>query len=322
MRARRVVVLGGAGFLGSHLCERFLSRGAEVVCVDNHLTGSPEHLAHLAGRPGFEAVEADVTRPLRIEGRVDAVLNLASPASPVDYQNYPIETLLAGSRGTYNALELAHEKEARFVLASTSEVYGDPLQHPQPETYWGNVNPVGPRSCYDEAKRFAEALTWSYAREHRVRAGIVRIFNTYGPRMRADDGRVIPTLVGQALTGRPMTIAGDGTQTRSFCYVDDLVDGLTRMTWSDVPGPINLGNPREWTMLELAAMIRAETRSDSAIEFYPLPEDDPRVRRPDITRARRELGWAPIIGLAEGLRRTIQWTRTGRVGHQTAARTR
>ncbi|MET7338500.1 UDP-glucuronic acid decarboxylase family protein [Nonomuraea sp. NPDC005650] len=307
---RRVVILGGAGFIGSHLCDHFLAQGSVVVCVDNYLTGAARNIAHLLGRPDFEHIETDISEGLAVEGDVDAVLHFASPASPADYRRFPIETLRAGSLGTFNALALSQAKNARFVLASTSEVYGDPQVHPQAEAYWGNVNPVGPRSCYDEAKRFAEALTWSYARQHQLSTCIIRIFNTFGPRMRAGDGRVIPNFIDQALSDRPLTIAGDGTQTRSFCYVDDLVDGVSKATAADIAGPVNLGNPVEHTVRELADLVRAQIVSDAAIAYYPLPQDDPQIRCPDISRARRQLGWSPAVTLAEGLRRTIEWTLT------------
>jgi dTDP-glucose 4,6-dehydratase len=309
MRMNRVVVTGGAGFLGSHLCQRLLDSGHDVLCIDNFLTGSARNVEHLQGRPGFVLSEWDVSEPIEVAGPVDAVLHLASPASPVDYLRFPVETLRAGSVGTLNALELAAAKHARFVLASTSESYGDPLVHPQPETYWGNVNPVGPRSVYDEAKRFGEAATTGYRGSRGVNTAIVRIFNTFGPRMRPDDGRAIPTFVDQALTGQPLTVAGDGSQTRSLCYVDDLVEGLTRMLHSDHAGPVNLGNPREMTMLELARTIRALTGSESDITFVPRPVDDPAVRRPDITLARAALGWEPRVDLEDGLLRTIAWFR-------------
>lgn len=303
----RVVVTGGAGFLGSHLCERLLLQGWEVVCLDNFLTGTPKNVEHLLGNPRFRIVRADVTDYLHVPGPVTAVLHFASPASPIDYLNLPIHTLKVGSIGTLHALGLAKEKKARFVLASTSETYGDPLVHPQTEDYWGNVNPVGPRGVYDEAKRFAEALTMSYRSTHGVDTGIVRIFNTFGPRMRRDDGRAIPTFVSQALDGAPITVAGDGRQTRSVCYVDDLIEGILRMVESDLPGPINLGNPHEITMMELADWVRRLSSSKSAIVFVPRPVDDPQVRRPDIARARQLLGWEPRMEVEEGLKRTIEW---------------
>ncbi|GGL03698.1 epimerase [Sphaerisporangium melleum] len=306
-RGQRVAVTGGAGFLGSHLCERLLERGDTVVCLDNFLTGSPENVAHLIGRPRFRLVECDTTSYVHVPGEVDRVLHLASAASPVDYLRHPIETLKAGSIGTLHALGLAREKNARFVLASTSEVYGDPLQHPQPETYWGNVNPIGPRSVYDEAKRFAESLTTAYRHTHATDTAIVRIFNTYGPRMRPHDGRAIPTFIRQALTGEPITVAGDGRQTRSVCYVDDTVTGILALADSDFPGPVNIGNPTELSMLELAETIRDLTGSSSPIAFVDRPVDDPGVRRPDTTLAAERLGWRPRVDVTTGLHRTIAW---------------
>jgi len=304
---RRAVVTGGAGFLGSHLCEQLLERGVEVVCLDNFLTGSPDNVLHLMEHPGFRLVRCDVTDFLHVPGPVDLVLHFASPASPIDYLKMPIETLKVGSLGTLHTLGLAREKGARYVLASTSEVYGDPLQHPQTEEYWGNVNPVGPRGVYDEAKRFSEALTTAYRTSKGTDTGIVRIFNTYGPRMRADDGRAIPAFVGQALDGRPLTVAGDGSQTRSICFVDDTVAGILAMALSDQPGPINIGNPDELSMLRLAEWIVELTGSSSPIEYIDLPVDDPKVRRPDTTRAERLLGWQPRVPSEEGLRRTVDW---------------
>ncbi|MCL9797535.1 UDP-glucuronic acid decarboxylase family protein, partial [Frankia sp. AgKG'84/4] len=306
----RVVVAGGAGFLGSHLCERFLADGAEVVCVDNFLTGRPENVDALRANPAFRLLRRDVTGPVDLAGPLDAVVNLASPASPVDYRALPLETLAAGAWGTARLLELARRKEARLVLASTSEVYGDPQVHPQPESYWGHVNPVGPRSMYDEAKRFAEALTTAHRATHGTRTGIVRIFNTYGPRMRADDGRAVPTFVTQALAGDPVTVAGDGAQTRSLCYVDDLVDGLVRMTRGDHPGPVNLGNPEELSMLDLARLVVGLCGDRAPVAFVPRPPDDPSVRRPDVSLALAELGWRPRVTLADGLARTVDWFRS------------
>lgn len=301
----RVVVTGGAGFLGSHLCEALVRRGDAVVCLDDLSTGRLENIEHL--RPaGCEFVRADVTRPIELAGRVDAVAHLASPASPPDYLRMPLETLAVGSRGTENALRLAMQHEARFILASTSEVYGDPLVHPQHEEYWGNVNPIGPRSVYDEAKRFAEALTTAY-RGLSVNTGIVRIFNTYGPRMRPCDGRVVSSFIVQALSGEPITIYGSGNQTRSFCYVDDLVRGLVAMIDSAEAGPLNIGNPQERTVRELAELVLAITGSSSALEFLPLPQDDPTRRQPALARVRGALGWAPEVPIEEGLRRTVQW---------------
>ena len=304
---RRAVVTGGAGFLGSHLCEQLLERGVEVVCLDNFLTGSPENVLHLMEHPGFRLVRCDVTDYVHVPGPVDLVLHFASPASPLDYLKMPIETLKVGSLGTLHALGLAKEKDARFLLASTSEVYGDPLQHPQREDYWGNVNPVGPRGVYDEAKRFSEALTTAYRTSKGADTGIVRIFNTYGPRMRPDDGRAIPAFIGQALSGRPLTVAGDGSQTRSICYVDDTVRGVLALAFSGHAGPVNIGNPDELAMLRLARWIAELAGSESAIEFIDLPEDDPKVRRPDTSRAEALLGWRPTVPAEEGLRRTLAW---------------
>ncbi|HYO37295.1 MAG TPA: UDP-glucuronic acid decarboxylase family protein [Geodermatophilus sp.] len=304
---RRAVVTGGAGFLGSHLCEHLLQRDVEVVCLDNFLTGSAENVVHLLEHPGFRLVRCDVTDYVHVPGPVDLVLHFASPASPLDYLRMPIETLKVGSLGTLHTLGLAHEKGARYVLASTSEVYGDPLVHPQPEEYWGNVNPVGPRGVYDEAKRFCEALTTAYRTSKGTDTGIVRIFNTYGPRMRADDGRAIPAFVGQALDGRPLTVAGDGSQTRSICFVEDTVRGILALACSDRPGPVNIGNPDELSMLRLAEWIIELTGSSSGIEFIDLPVDDPKVRRPDTRKAQELLGWQPAVASEEGLRRTVSW---------------
>lgn len=309
-RRPRAVVTGGAGFLGSHLCERLLADGHEVICLDNFVTGSPANVAHLAETGPFRLVRTDVTEHVYVAGEVDLVLHFASPASPVDYLRLPIATLKVGAIGTLHALGLAREKGARFVLASTSEAYGDPQVHPQPESYWGHVNPVGPRGVYDEAKRFAEAMTMAYRRTHGVDTGIVRIFNTYGPRMRPDDGRAIPTFISQALAGQPLTVAGDGQQTRSVCYVDDLVEGIVRLAGTaDLAGPVNIGNPQELTVLALAERIRDMVGATSPIEFVPRPQDDPTVRQPDITLARAELGWEPRIPLDEGLKSTIAWMR-------------
>ena len=308
----RVVITGGAGFIGSHLADRFLSEGHEVIVLDNLVTGNTDNIAHLAGKPGFKFIHHDVTNYIYIEGRVDAVLHFASPASPVDYLKYPIKTMKVGSLGTHKALGLAKAKGARFLLASTSEVYGDPLIHPQPETYWGNVNPIGPRSVYDEAKRFAEALTMAYHRKHGLETRIVRIFNTYGPRMRLNDGRVIPNFVPQALQGQPLTVYGDGSQTRSFCYVSDLVEGIYRLFNSDEVEPVNLGNPNEISILEFARLVNEMTGNDAGIVFKPLPKDDPKRRRPDISKAKRILGWEPVVPLEEGLRLTIEYFR-GRI---------
>ncbi|MEU9602407.1 UDP-glucuronic acid decarboxylase family protein [Streptomyces sp. NPDC048109] len=315
----RVLVTGGSGFVGSHLCEALLRRGDTVWCLDNHCTGDPANVSHLAGRPRFRLVHVDVTLPLRLPDRVDAVAHLASPASPPDYTRLGLETLAAGSHGTENALRLARRDGARFVLASTSEVYGDPAVHPQPEEYWGNVNPVGPRSVYDEAKRYAEALTTAYRTAHGVDTGIVRIFNTYGPRMRPHDGRVVSTFIRQALAGSPLTVYGDGGQTRSFCYVDDLVRALVAMLDTPHRGPVNLGNPTECTVGELAALVLALTGSPSRVEHRPLPADDPTRRRPDIGRARALLSWEPEVPLETGLRRTVTWF-TGRTAPAAARR--
>jgi dTDP-glucose 4,6-dehydratase len=308
LRGARVVVTGGAGFVGSWLCERLLTEGAVVWAVDDFATGSPAKVAHLTDHPAFTLVEADVSVDLPDPGRVDAVLHLACPASPVHYLRLPLETLRVASAGTVNALELAAAAGARFVLASTSEVYGDPLEHPQQESYWGHVNPIGPRSVYDEGKRFAEATAMAYHRARGVDVGIARIFNSYGPRMSLDDGRVVPTYLHQALRDEPLTVAGDGSQTRSLCWVEDTVDGLVRLTRaSGLTGPVNIGNDVETTMLDLAAMVVELTGSRSRIEHIPLPEDDPRVRRPDLTRARDLLGWTPTMPTAEGLKRTAAW---------------
>ena len=306
---KRAVVTGGAGFLGSHLCERLLAEGREVVCVDNLVTGRTDNIAHLLERDDFQFVRHDVSRPFEIDGRVDDVLHFASPASPIDYLELPIQTLKVGSLGTHNTLGLAKAKRARYLLASTSEVYGDPEVHPQKESYWGHVNPVGPRGVYDEAKRFAEAMAMAYHRAHGLEVRIVRIFNTYGPRMRLRDGRVVPAFVQQALTGEPLTVFGEGQQTRSFCYVDDLIEGIWRLLQSDLCEPCNIGNPHEMTILEFAETIKAAVGSDSPIVFKPLPVDDPRQRRPDITLARTRLGWEPKVPLAEGLKSTIAYFR-------------
>ncbi|AKU16786.1 UDP-glucuronic acid decarboxylase family protein [Luteipulveratus mongoliensis] len=310
----RVVVTGGAGFLGSHLCEKVLARGDEAVAVDNFCTGSPANVEHLRHEESFQLLELDVSEPFTVEGQVDAVLHFASPASPVDYLRMPIETLKVGSLGTLHALELAQAKGARLVLASTSEVYGDPEVHPQPETYWGNVNPVGPRGVYDEAKRFAEALTLAYRQSHGVNTGIVRIFNTFGPRMRPNDGRAIPNFVRQALAGEPVTVSGDGSQTRSICYVDDLVEAILRMMDAEHAGPINIGNPHEISMKDLAAWIVRLAGSSSPITFIERPVDDPTVRRPDTTRAESLLGWEPHVPIEDALKWTIGWFRDQPLG--------
>lgn len=306
MPHKRTLITGGAGFLGSHLCDRFIADGDEVICVDNFITGSPDNVAHLFGHPRFNLIKHDVTEYLYVDGPLDHVLHFASPASPVDYLQYPIQTLKVGALGTHKALGLAKVKGARFLLASTSEVYGDPLVHPQQEAYWGNVNPVGFRGVYDEAKRFAEAITMAYHRYHHVDTRIVRIFNTYGPRMRLNDGRALPTFLSQALQGRPLTVFGDGSQTRSFQYVDDLVEGVVRLLHSEVTDPVNIGNPDEVTILEFAQEILALMGSASEITFLPLPADDPKIRQPDITFAREQLGWEPRVDRREGLRRAIQ----------------
>ncbi len=304
-----MVVTGGAGFLGSHLCRELMARGDEVVAVDNLLTGRRENLDDLFGRPGFMFQLHDVSNFVHVAGPVDAVLHFASPASPVDYLLHPIPTLKVGSLGTHNTLGLALHKGARYLLASTSEVYGDPLVHPQPEDYWGNVNPIGPRGVYDEAKRFAEAMATAYQRFHGLDVRIVRIFNTYGPRMRPDDGRAVSNFLTQALNGKPLTVYGDGSQTRSFCFVDDLVRGILGLLDSDHVGPMNIGNPDEYTLLELAEAVLDITGSSSPLIHEPLPVDDPKVRRPDIDLARRVLGWEPAVPLREGLARTAEWFR-------------
>ena len=306
----RTVVTGGAGFLGSHLCERLLADGHEVVALDNFLTGAPANVQHLLEHPGFRLVKCDITDYVHVPGPVDEVLHFASPASPIDYLQLPIETMKAGSIGTLHALGLAKEKRARFLLASTSETYGDPQVHPQPETYWGHVNPVGPRGVYDEAKRYAEALTMAYRRVHDVDTAIVRIFNTHGPRMRPNDGRAIPAFASQALTGKPITVAGDGSQTRSIIYVHDLVEGVMRLLHSGLAGPVNIGNPHEVSVLQLAETIKRLSGSSSDIVFIDRPVDDPSVRQPDISLAVRELGWRPTVGFEEGLELTIAWFRS------------
>ncbi len=305
----RALITGGAGFLGSHLCERLIHEGWDVLCVDSLLTGQKDNLQPLLGGDRFEYMTHDVTTPFEVEGPLDQVLHLASPASPVDYLRWPIETLRVGALGTLQALELATSKGAVFFLASTSESYGDPLVHPQPETYWGNVNPVGPRSVYDEAKRYAEAATMAYHRTHDLRVRIARIFNTYGPRMRRQDGRAVPTFIQQALAGEPLTVHGDGSQTRSLCYVEDLIEGIYRLILSEEVGPVNIGNPNEITIAQLATSIRDAVGSSSRVVNVARPVDDPELRRPDITLARRVLGWEPSVTLEEGLARTIAWAR-------------
>lgn len=306
----RTLITGGAGFLGSHLCDFLIEKGHEVICIDNLLTGDMENISHLLGHKRFRFVHYDVTNYLHVDGPLHNILHFASPASPIDYLKMPIQTLKVGSLGTHKALGLAKAKGARFLLASTSECYGDPLVHPQREDYWGNVNPVGPRGVYDEAKRFAEAMTMAYHRYHGVRVRIVRIFNTYGPRMRLQDGRALPAFMGQSLRGEDLTVFGDGTQTRSFCYVDDLVDGIHRLLNSEEPTPVNLGNPDEVTLLELAHRVLAVTGSRSGIVYRDLPEDDPKVRQPDIGKAKKLLGWEPKVPLDEGLRRVLPYFRS------------
>jgi dTDP-glucose 4,6-dehydratase len=305
----RIFITGGAGFIGSHLCDYFLARGHHVVAMDNFITGSPDNIAHLKNEARFEFIEQDVTRYINVPGQVDAVLHFASPASPKSYLDFPIQTMKVGALGTHNALGVARAKKARFLLASTSEVYGDPLVHPQKETYWGNVNPIGPRGVYDEAKRFAEALTLAYHRQHGIVTRIVRIFNTFGPRNALDDGRVVPNFIGQALRGEPLTVYGDGSQTRSFCYVSDLVEGIARLLMSNEELPVNLGNPNEMTIKTFAERINALTGNTAGIVFMQRPVDDPSRRNPDITKARELLGWEPQVSLDEGLEKTIAYFR-------------
>lgn len=305
------VITGGAGFLGSHLCDRFLEEGHKVIAVDNFITGSPDNIAHLFGNKNFKFIKHDVTEFMYVEGDVDNILHFASPASPIDYLNLPIQTLKVGSLGTHKALGLAKAKNARFLLASTSEVYGDPLEHPQKESYWGNVNPIGFRGVYDEAKRFAEAITMAYQRYHGLETRIVRIFNTYGPRMRLNDGRALPAFVDAAIKGKPMTVFGDGSQTRSFCYVSDLVDGIYRLLNSEETEPVNIGNPSEISILDFAkevkTIVKELTGKEATISFKELPQDDPKVRQPDITKAKEKLGWEPKINRSEGLKKTIDF---------------
>lgn len=303
----RILVTGGAGFLGSHLCDRLLAEGHDVIAMDNLLTGNTDNIAHLAGHQRFLFIEHNVTNYIYIKGELDAILHFASPASPVDYLELPIQTLKVGSLGTHNALGLAMAKGARLLLASTSEVYGDPQVHPQTEEYWGHVNPIGPRGVYDEAKRFAEAMVMAYHRSHNVDTRIVRIFNTYGPRMRLNDGRVVPNFIGQALRGEPLTVYGDGSQTRSFCFVSDLVDGIYRLLLSNETEPVNIGNPTETTILEFAEKINAFTGNRAGIQFKPLPKDDPKQRQPNIEKAKRVLGWEPKVGLDQGMATTVDW---------------
>lgn len=316
----RTLITGGAGFLGSHLCDRFIAEGHEVICVDNFITGSPDNIAHLIGHERFRLIELDVTNYIYVEGDLDYVLHFASPASPIDYLKYPIQTLKVGALGTHKALGLAKAKQARFLIASTSEVYGDPLVHPQKEDYWGNVNPVGLRGVYDEAKRFAEAITMAYNRYHGVETRIVRIFNTYGPRMRLDDGRALPTFMGQALRGEPLTVFGDGSQTRSFQYVDDLVEGIYRLLLSDEVEPVNIGNPDELTIKEFAEEVIELTGSGSEIVYKDLPKDDPQVRQPDISKARRVLDWEPKVNRRDGLELTLRYFQE-RIGNPDRATT-
>ena len=305
----RTLITGGAGFIGSHLCERFLAEGHDVLCLDNFITGNPANVQHLQANPRFTMLRHNISNHVEIDGPIDNILHFASPASPVDYLRHPIPTLKVGSLGTHNTLGLAKAKNSRYLLASTSEVYGDPERHPQREDYWGNVNPIGIRGVYDEAKRFSEAMTMAYHRSHGINTHIIRIFNTYGPRMRLDDGRVVPNLMGQALRGEPLTIYGDGSQTRSFCFVTDLVEGIYRLLWKDFHEPVNLGNPNEVTILDFAKEILALSDSNCQLAFQPLPQDDPKVRRPDITRARTLLGWEPTVDRRDGMKQTMDFFR-------------
>jgi len=306
---KTAVVTGAAGFLGSHLTDRLLAEGFRVVGMDNLITGNVRNIEHLAGNPDFDFIKHDVTKFIYLPGKVDLIFHFASPASPIDYLQIPIQTLKVSSLGTHNALGLAKEKGATFLIASTSECYGDPLEHPQKETYWGNVNPIGPRGCYDEAKRFAEAMTMAYHRAHGVDTKIVRIFNTYGPRMRLEDGRVVPAFIGQALAGRPLSVFGDGSQTRSFCYVSDLIDGIFKLSQSSYHEPVNIGNPAEMTILQFAEAILRITGVQLPIEHKPLPQDDPKVRQPDITLAKKLLGWEPKVSFEEGIAKTVAYFR-------------
>ena len=308
---KRVLITGGAGFIGSHLCDLLINKGYAVVCVDNLITGSKENISHLLGNKKFKFVRHDISKPLQVKGRIDYVLHFASPASPIDYADLPIQTMKVGALGTHNALGIAKKKKARFLLASTSEIYGDPKVSPQKEDYWGNVNPVGPRSCYDEAKRFAEAITMAYHRVHRVNTGMIRIFNTYGPRMRRNDGRVVPNFINQALTGKPLTIYGKGKQTRSFSYVSDLIDGIYKAMRSNFHEPINLGNPNEFTIIELAKIVSEVSGRKLKIKYKPLPQDDPLQRKPNIQRAKKLLKWKPGIYLKKGIKLTMEWFRNG-----------
>lgn len=309
MSRKTAVVTGGAGFLGSHICDKLISDGLKVICIDNLITGNPDNIVHLIGNENFSFIKHDVTNFIHVPGNVDFILHFASPASPIDYLQLPIQTLKVGSLGTHKTLGLAKEKKARFLLASTSEVYGDPTVHPQGESYWGNVNPIGPRGVYDEAKRFAEAITMAYHRYHKIETRIVRIFNTYGPRMRLNDGRALPAFIGQALRGENLTVFGDGSQTRSFCYVSDLVDGICKLLLSDEVEPVNIGNPDEITIKQFAEEVIQLTGSKSKIEYKDLPIDDPKIRQPDISKARSILGWQPKVSREEGLKMTIEYFR-------------
>jgi dTDP-glucose 4,6-dehydratase len=315
MSKKIVLISGGAGFLGSHLCDWFIDHGFKVIAVDNLITGSLRNLAHLKTQKDFKLMKHDVSKPFKVLGCVDFVCHFASPASPVDYGNHPIPTMLAGSYGTHNLLEIARAKKAVFLLASTSEVYGDPLVHPQVESYWGNVNPHGPRSIYDEAKRYAEAATFAYKRIYKMDVKVARIFNTYGPRMQIKDGRVVPNFIDQILNHQPLTVYGNGKQTRSFCYVDDLVDGIAKLLFSKIAGPVNIGNPKEFTILEFARLIRKKYDPKAKIIYRPLPQDDPKQRRPDISLARKALGWEPKISLDDGIGRTMNWFARNENGH-------
>lgn len=314
MKKKIAVVTGGAGFLGSHLCDRLLADGCKVIAVDNLITGSTDNIRHLNKNNDFDFLKKDVSQPFAIPGKVDYVLHFASPASPVDYLKHAIPTLKVGSYGTHNALILAQLKKARFLVASTSEIYGDPLEHPQKETYWGHVNTIGPRSVYDEAKRFGEAMTMAYHRYHKVNTGIVRIFNTYGPRMQVKDGRVVPNFIDQALHNKPLTIYGDGKQTRSFCFYSDLIDGIVRLLYSGLHDPINIGNPKEFTMLEFADLVLKLSGATSKIVYHPLPVDDPKQRQPDITLAKKYLKWEPKVKLEDGLKETLEWFKINKFG--------
>jgi len=309
LKKKTVLITGGAGFLGSHMCDKLIAQGYKVICLDNFITGKKANVAHLLKDKNFDLIRQDVSRPFKVAGKLDYVMHAASPASPVDYLNYPIETMLAGSHGTYNALELAKARKAVFLVTSTSEVYGDPKVHPQTEDYWGHVNPIGPRSVYDEAKRYAEAMTFAYRRTYKVDTRVVRIFNTYGPRMNINDGRVVPNFIHQALNGLPITVYGDGKQTRSFCYVEDEAEGILKLLFSKESGPVNIGNPHEFNMIEFARLVLELTGSKSKLVYAPLPVDDPKQRKPDISLARAKLGWEPKVSLREGLAKTITWFR-------------